>query len=111
MTDVSSVLSEEATLLSERLRAAGFATGAVVSHRFSSARWGFDQGFVSFDDSNALDHDAITSPDVTDMALAFLDAHRDDPLFLWVHYFDPHFAYREHEGFEFARESPYSGPV
>ncbi len=111
VTDVSSVLSEEATLLSERLRAAGFATGAVVSHRFSSARWGFDQGFDSFDDSNALDHDAITSPDVTDKALAFLDAHRDDPFFLWVHYFDPHFAYREHEGFEFARESPYSGPV
>ena len=111
VTGVSSVLSEEAILLSERLRAAGFATGAVVSHRFSSARWGFDQGFDSFDDSNALGHDAVTSPDVTDKALAFLDAHRNDPFFLWVHYFDPHFAYREHEGFEFPRESPYSGPV
>jgi len=111
VTDVESVLPEAATLLSERLQEAGVATGAVVSHRFSSKRWGFDQGFDYFDDSNALGHDAVTSPDVTDKALAFLDAHRDTPFFLYVHYFDPHFAYREHAGFAFPRESPYAGPI
>ena len=93
------------------LREAGFRTAGLWRNGWVEGYFGFDQGFDSFDDSNALDHDAITSPDVTDKALAFLDAHRDDPCFLWVHYFDPHFAYREHEGFEFARESPYSGPV
>ncbi len=111
ITSVESTLPENATLLSERLSAAGWKTGAVVSHRFVSRRWGFDRGFDSFDDDNALDHDAITSPAVTERALAFLDAHRDEPFFLWVHYFDPHFAYREHAAFAFERDAPYAGPA
>ena len=89
----------------------GFVTGAVVSHTFVSARWGFDQGFDFFDDSSALGHEAITSDRVSDLGIDFLDAHRHQPFFLWLHYFDPHFAYLEHEGFSFPRKEPYEGPV
>jgi arylsulfatase A-like enzyme len=111
ITDVDSTLPEGATLLSERLAAAGYRTGAVVSHRFVSRRWGFAQGFESFDDTNARDHDAITSPQITAQALRFLDEHRDERFFLWLHYFDPHFAYREHADFAFDRAGAYDGPV
>jgi len=80
-----------------------------VSHRFVSERWGFDQGYDFFDDDNALDHDAITSPEVSDRAIAFLERTGEAPFFLLLHYFDPHFAYREHGGFDFPRSAPYTG--
>jgi arylsulfatase A-like enzyme len=111
ITSLESTLPESATLLSERLAAAGWTTGAIVSHRFVSKRWGFARGFDHFDDDNALDHDAITSPAVSQRALEFLNAHRGIPFFLWLHYFDPHFAYREHPEHAFERHAPYDGPA
>jgi arylsulfatase A-like enzyme len=103
------VLDPGLVLLSEVLRDHGYATGAIVSHHFVSADWGFDQGFDRFDDSQAQGHLAVTSPAVTEAALAFLEAHRDRPFFLFLHYFDPHFAYLEHDGFRFERDAPYAG--
>ncbi len=107
----NSSVAEGQVLLSEVLRAHGYATGAVVSHTFVSAAWGFGQGFDSFDESNVKDHQAVTSPGVTEKALAFVREHRDRDFFLFVHYFDPHFPYREHEGFVFEAEEPYEGRV
>jgi len=103
------LLDDEFLLLSEVLSEQGFATGGIVSHKFVSAQWGFDQGFDSFDDSQALGHMAVTSPAVTEQALAFLDAHQEGKFFLFLHYFDPHFAYVEHEGFRFEATEPYEG--
>jgi arylsulfatase A-like enzyme len=111
ITSTRSVVPPDLVLLPEILQAHGYVTGAVVSHKFVSARWGFDQGFDSFDESNVRGHRAVTSPGVSDAALAFLDAHADERFFLFVHYFDPHFSYLEHEGFGFAGEAPYTGPV
>lgn len=111
ITDVESTLPDDATLLSERLSEAGYRTGAIVSHRFVSSRWGFDQGFDHFDDSQALDHDAITSPAISERAIRFLDEHASDDFFLFLHYFDPHFAYREHDEHVFPSRWPYRGPV
>ena len=99
--------------LAELLSEVGYATAAVVSHHFVSKRWNFDQGFDHFDQSNVRWHAAVTSADVTDDALARWDAMTAagaGPFFLFVHYFDPHFDYVEHEGFP--RTDPaYAGPV
>jgi arylsulfatase A-like enzyme len=111
LTRFSSALGDDAVLLSELLQRHGYATGAVVSHRFCSSRWGFDQGFDVFDEDNARGHGAVTSPGVSDRALAFLDAHGERPFFLWLHYFDPHFDYLEHEGFGRPRDAAYEGPI
>jgi arylsulfatase A-like enzyme len=107
-----STLPQELLLLPELLHDAGWTTGAVVSHDFCSSRWGFDQGYDFFDDSNAQGHAEVSSPGVTELALRFLEDHEEDALFLFLHYFDPHYAYVEHEGFEFP-EPPggYHGPV
>jgi arylsulfatase A-like enzyme len=107
------IVPEEAVLLGEMLEPYGYATGAVVSHKFCSERWNFDQGFASFDDSNALGHRAVTAPDVTDRAVDFLDrnAGGEQPFFLWVHYFDPHLVFVEHEGHTFSPPTDYKGPV
>jgi len=107
------IVPDEAVLLGEMLEPHGYATGAVVSHKLCSERWNFDQGFASFDDSNALGHKAVTSPDVTARAVEFLERRARDerPFFLWAHYFDPHLVFIEHEEHVFPGPRDYTGPV
>lgn len=108
-----SAIPEEATTLAESLSSEGYSTAAVVSHSYCSTTWGFGQGFEGFDDSNVKGHAAVTSTGVTDRAIAFLEAASEDPrpFFLWVHYFDPHCAYVEHEEHTFGGVGDYRGPV
>jgi arylsulfatase A-like enzyme len=37
--------------------------------------------------------DAGDTPGLTREAIAFVEAHRDEPFFLWLHYYDPHQPY------------------
>lgn len=112
ITEESSALPEELWLLSEELSRAGYVTGAVVSHSFCGSEWGFDQGFDFFDETNVLGHAAVTSEAVTDRAIEFLEEHSGEPVFLFVHYFDPHISYIEHEGHRLGGTPPdYSGWV
>ena len=107
-----SALSDDLVLLPEVLRDHGFITGAVISHSFTSAKWGFSQGFDSFDESNILGYESVTSPGVTASAIRFLDRQREGAFFLFLHYFDPHFAYVNHDRFSFgAGAEDYAGPV
>lgn len=89
-------LSEEAVLLPERFQEAGFTTAGVVSNKYCSEKWGFAQGYDLFDESNIKRRTEITSDSVTDDAIRILDAHADEPLYLMVHYIDPHITYNEH---------------
>ena len=104
IVDEGSVLPAERETLAELLQDAGLRTGAVVSHTFCSSRWQFDQGFDVFDESAIGPVDAWTGSAVTERALEFLDAHGDESFFLWLHYFDPHWAYVLRE--EFAPPGP-----
>jgi arylsulfatase A-like enzyme len=107
-------LPDRYVLLAEALKAQGYATAAVISHYFLGSKWNFNQGFDRFDESNVLGHAKVSSPGVTDTAISIVDEHRrrdpDQPLFLFVHYFDPHYDYIEHEGFRFS-DPAYHGPV
>ena len=99
---------------------AGYSTAAVVSGSFLDSVWGFDQGFDHYDDLGMVVDDAgqdegfapsdigemreranrrITSPEVTDRAIEWLEDHRDRRFFLFAQYFDPHDTYLEHPGF------------
>jgi arylsulfatase A-like enzyme len=104
-------LPDDAVMLAEPLQQAGFRTGAVVSHSYCATEWGFQQGFDSFDQAAIGDPDDESSAQVTDTALAFLREVGDQPFFLFVHYFDPHFAYLDHDGFGFAAAPDYQGPI
>jgi len=104
-----SAVPEAPVLLPESLRDAGYDTGAVVSNLFCSTRWNFGQGFTFFDESPATGYEDVTSGEVTDRAIEFVDRERDQPFFLWVHYFDPHFLYRLHP--EFVPPSDYEGRI
>ena len=100
-------LAASFTTLAERFQAAGFDTHGVASHVFFDRDYGLQQGFDSFDDE--LCHwtrepgwKPVTSPDVSAKAVRWLEeraAARDGaPWLLFVHYFDPHLEYVDHEG-------------
>jgi len=97
--------SREVTM-AELLNEAGYATGAISSSPFIDASHGFSQGFGYFHDLSAGDP-PVTSPGITDRAIDFLRRHQEARFFLFAHYSDPHYAYRNHEEFDFA--DSYSG--
>ncbi len=89
--------------LADHLRRAGYQTAAVVSNLCLTDRAsGLGARFDYFDD--ALDDPPPDHPDLwdrraadtTDSSIAWLEDHgtSDQPLFLWVHYMDPHGPYR-----------------
>jgi arylsulfatase A-like enzyme len=106
-------LPESELLASEVLRAAGFRTAAVVSHRLVSRRWGFAQGFQTFDESSIGGHEASTGVATADRALELLDrlAAAGEPFFLWVHFFDPHYNYIEQTDARPYEPPPYRGDL
>ena len=65
----------------------------------SSAAW------IDYHADRAALHVAVNGPmeshgsssrEMTDDAIAFVDAHRDRKFFLWMHYYDPHLSYEPH---------------
>jgi arylsulfatase A-like enzyme len=104
-------IPDDATMLSETMKRNGYATIGVVSHSFCSSQWNFDQGFDTFDESNILGHDAITSAGVTDRAIELMAQSPDRPVFLLAHYFDPHFAYLRHDQPWAQKPADYRGVV
>lgn len=78
-------------LVAEVLQKHGFHTSAVTANPAAGRRQGFARGFDEFDQLRVTDDASV----VTDHAIALLEeAQEDEPLFLWVHYFDPHSPYR-----------------
>ncbi|MDG2051641.1 MAG: sulfatase [Myxococcota bacterium] len=110
-------LPENEKTLAERLSEIGFETGAVVSSYVLSDRFGYGQGFDSFDDDFSKSKTPVGSTlwegetieerfygradDTTDRALRWLDERSDEaaPFFLFVHYYDPHDPYVPPENF------------
>ncbi len=81
--------------LAEMLNTAGYRTIAVVpTQTFLPSKWrGLLQGFDVIEKRAAVQwtHAAPnTAKYITKLATKHLRAKRDQPLFLWVHYFDPH---------------------
>ena len=112
-----SALDARFTTLAERFAAAGYRTRGVVANGFLGPESGMAQGFEEFATPvggammAAFMRDlpltrlivALTPPEkwgdwraqgLTEIALRWLDDADPRPLFLWVHYIDPHTPYR-----------------
>ena len=99
------ILGEDNQTLAELLRDHGYATAGAVGAYPVISRFGFSQGFNLFDD-NLTGHledylgergpkqrmffDERRAAQVNEAVMPWLAAHKNDPFFLWVHYFDPH---------------------
>jgi arylsulfatase A-like enzyme len=77
------------SLLAEELRGAGYATAAVVANPFLSPALELDRGF----DHYVYLGDAPRAPAVLEEGLRWLDATETRPVFLYLHFFDPHMPY------------------
>ena len=101
---VGRVLSEKVTTLAEILSDQGWATAGFVTHRMLRPENGFHQGFDVYHDGLAEGDDSVTSPRLTSQAIAMLQrlVKSEEPFFLFVHYFDPHYTYNAHADIDFA---------
>lgn len=105
------ILDDEYPVLAEMLEEAGYRTAAFVSSFVLDDRFGFGQGFDSYDDDfrgadgsykNIQTWEGIEVPgefdrranETTDRAISWLRENgRRGGFFLWIHYMDPHEPY------------------
>jgi len=79
-------------MMPELFAQAGYRTGAMVANSALAADRGFARGSQTYD-VRQLKTAQWNAEDVTDKALAFLDAGDERPFFLWAHYLDTHEPY------------------
>jgi arylsulfatase A-like enzyme/cytochrome c-type biogenesis protein CcmH/NrfG len=113
------VLDENAETLAERLRGAGYATGAFVAAYPLDARFNLDQGFEVYDDnygkgraSTGFTLEERRADAVLQSAAGWWQSNSARKRFLWVHLYDPHAPYQPPEPFAAQyRDSAYLGEV
>ncbi len=105
-------LSGDRPVLAERLRQAGYRTVAFVSAFTLARRFGLARGFDVYDDEMPEGQVERAAQETTDRTLAHLRQDSRQPLFLWVHYYDPHYPYTPPEPFRSRYlKKPYLGEV
>ena len=108
---------EELELVSETLRAHGFATSAFVGAYVLHSKWGLDQGFDHYSDEfNRARYERILlqnekrADEVIGLAEDWMRLHKESRFFTWIHLFDPHTPYDPPAPFD-EIEDPYQGEV
>ena len=104
-------------LLTDRLKAAGFATAAFVSAAVLDREGGLARGFTIYDDSvrvgdrRAFDYQERAASQTVQAALPRI-ADLPTPFFLWIHFYDPHLPYVPPEPYASRFKSrPYDGEI
>jgi choline-sulfatase len=100
--------------LAEALRNRGYATGAFIGGAPLQASFGLARGFDRYDDQFLRATGAIERPadEVVRAATAWIDQHREQSFFAWLHLFDPHSPYTPPAPFAAAHPgAPYDGEV
>jgi arylsulfatase A-like enzyme/tetratricopeptide (TPR) repeat protein len=108
----SRFLDEDRTLLAERLSSAGYSTAAFISGYPLKRQFGLARGFDHYDDDLGKGNAERAAGPTTERALSYLHTSPEGPLFIWVHYFDPHDPYAPPEPFRSRYpSSPYLGEI
>ena len=84
--------------LAEILSREGFITAAFVSAFVLDSQFGLNQGFDHYDDHfeesyNSVGINERRGDETTRLALQWLDTHKSEKFFLFLHYYDPHTTY------------------
>jgi arylsulfatase A-like enzyme len=83
-------LSPHEKTLAGLLTAAGWRTCGVAGGPWTKKLFGLDLGFERYDDDNLTSRNGRPGDDVTRAGLEFVRAHRDEPFFVFLNYFDAH---------------------
>jgi choline-sulfatase len=107
----NSKLPEKLSTLAEYMLENGYRTSAIVANPYLQVPHGVNQGFLHYDcypkewihnsfGSRVLkkyfdrySHQDVTTRDLTDLAIDWIQSNRDRDYFLWIHYLDPHMPY------------------
>ena len=111
-------LAESNVTLAEVLREAGFQTAAFVAGFPLDPQFGLNQGFDTYDSKftktgeTSASYSERSAEAVSLPALAWLDQHKGNPFFLFLHYFDAHLPYDPPEPYRSAyADDPYAGEI
>ncbi len=114
-------LSEQNVTLAEILGDRGYLTTAFIGSYILSNEFGLAQGFHFYNDKFVkpkqkgmlpVDRRASEISFLVDEWLtAVQDVIREDPFFLWLHYYDPHADYDPPHPYKTAYSNPYDGEI
>jgi arylsulfatase A-like enzyme len=118
-------MGRDVRTVAESLHDDGYATGGLFSFNYFAPgdRRGFERGMDVYSAERGALHVAVNGPmesrgsssrEMTDDAIAFVDAHKDRKFFLWLHYYDPHLSYEPHAevpSFGTSRPDLYDGEI
>ena len=97
-------LADSNITLAEILKENGFATAAFIGAFVLDSQFGLDQGFDTYDDDLGEKKDKTnvfynerSASETTLRANQWLDEHKDQKSFLFLHYFDVHAPYNKHK--------------
>ncbi|MCP4679564.1 MAG: sulfatase-like hydrolase/transferase [Deltaproteobacteria bacterium] len=97
-------LTDAADTLAERLKGTGYKTSAIISSGVLSPVFGLNQGFDFYDGnfSENTDKAQTDAANATDRAIEWMDGRKkDDHIFMFVHYYDPHPPFEAPSRFQF----------
>jgi tetratricopeptide (TPR) repeat protein len=96
--------------LAEILKEQGYTTGAVIAAFILDSRFGLNQGFDTYNEKfdeelNTIGIAERRGGEVTKYGIEWIDEHKDQPFFLFLHYYDPHATYDPPEAFRMSEFS------
>ena len=100
-------------VITETLQQSGYRTAAFLSSFVLAKQFGLARGFDAYDDEPMSAGAERSARETTDRALKYLEQLSSaSPIFLWVHYFEPHAPYDPPEPFRSRHAArPYLGEV
>jgi arylsulfatase A-like enzyme/Flp pilus assembly protein TadD len=109
--NAQAALGRDHPTLASVFKQQGYRTGAFVAAFVLDSRYGLDRDFEVYDDDLGEGVLMRRANEVTDHALAWLNAVKETPFFVWIHYFDPHKPYEPPEAFRGVGADPYDGEI
>jgi len=111
-------LSQSNVTLAEILKENGFTTAAIISAFVLDSQFDIDQGFDTYNDRFEEEHvieDLISERkggETSQLAIKWLGEHKEEPFFLFLHYYDPHLDYNPPEPFASGfKDNLYAGEI
>lgn len=114
------IVPPELSTMAEIMQQNGYQTSAFVSAYVLDSKWGLDQGFDFYFDqfdlsqykTISLGHVQRRGDAVIDEVLPWLDSHKQNKFFSWIHLYDPHTPYDPPSPFlERYPNQPYVGEI
>ncbi|OGF63838.1 MAG: hypothetical protein A2Y62_21575 [Candidatus Fischerbacteria bacterium RBG_13_37_8] len=110
-------LSQDAVTIGEVLQKNGYTTAAFVAAYVLHRRFGLNQGFNYYNDDfsegrrSELIYAERDAKSMTDAVLKWMNSGVKQPLFLWVHYYDPHDPYTPPQVYSKKMGNDYDGEI